>query len=197
MLSIITPCKRIHNLPAIYQSILDLNNSNVEWLVIYDSNIIDEKILVYQERIPIRLFNVLTQSGDTKGQRQRNLGIENASGEYLYFLDDDNIIYPNLLRFLENYLDGNKIIIVNQLVAGMTKRMSHFTLDSVKPNIIDTAQFLIPSKYKSIKWTNEDFYNEYPYIRDVLKLSNNNYVWVGNGYSYYNYLRWNKLHGSF
>lgn len=191
ILSIITPCTRIYNLPSIYNSILKVNNDNIEWIVIYDSDNIDYRILQYEDRIKIKLLNVKSEIGDSKGMRQRNLGIENSLGDYLYYLDDDNLIFPNLIENLKNFWNKDKIIIVNQLSNNYRKRFNSFDLSMIQPKVIDTAQILIPKKYNSVKWSNEfKLYNEYPYIRDILKLSNNDYVWVENGYSFYNYLRW-------
>ena len=115
ILSIITPCTRVNNLPALYDGISKMGASyDVEWIIVYDSEFIDERILEYEENVPIKLYNVQRQEGDSTASRPRNLGIEKSSGEYLYFLDDDNLIYPKLLNKIRNYLDGESIIIVNQ-----------------------------------------------------------------------------------
>lgn len=187
--SIITPCTRVHNLPIIYKSLLD-SNQNIEWYIIYDSNNIDYKILEYQKEIPIKLYCVKSNSNDSTASRQRNLGLEKCSGDYIYYLDDDNILHSKIFNKIKNYLDRKKLIFVNQF-SNLNKsyRIKEFNPNRIK-GVIDTAQIIIPKKYKHIKWDNsEKYFDEAPYIEKLLKESNYKYIFINRGYSYYNFLR--------
>lgn len=187
--SIITPCTRIHNLPIIYKSIID-SKQDIEWIIVYDSEKIDYKILEYQDIIPIRLFNIKSKDNDSTASRQRNLGLEKSTGDYLYYLDDDNILNFNLFYKIKNYLDNEKLIIVNQFSnINKSYRIKNFNPNHIK-GVIDTAQIIVPKKYKHIKWDNSEKYmDEAPYIEKLLKESNHNYIFIDRGYSYYNFLR--------
>lgn len=161
----------------------------IEWIIIYDSEVIDDRILEYEKNIEIRLYSVKSVDGDSTASRQRNLGIEKATGDYLYFLDDDNIIYNNIFNKIRNYLNGESIVIVNQYDSNY-KDYRFSVLHDDNMYLIDTAQIVVPIKYRNIKWCNEEkYYDERPYIRRLLSESGNNYIWVSVGYSYYNYLR--------
>ncbi len=83
LLSIITPCSRPYNLPTIYKSILDLKTDNVEWIVVFDGESVDKRILMYEQNIPIKLYNKVREIGDPMGGMLRNIGIEHADGDYL------------------------------------------------------------------------------------------------------------------
>jgi len=188
LLSIITPVTRVYNLPTIYKSILDLN-ADVEWILIFNSEEVDNRILSYKTTVPIKILSVEKQQGQRQRNLARNQGLENSNGDYIYYLDDDNLMYTNLLKKIRNYMDGEKLIIVNQYSNyNREYRLKDFDRTNFR-NSIDTAQIIVPKKYKYIKWDDTDYYDEVPYLEKLLKLSNNNYVWVNRGYSYYNFLR--------
>lgn len=189
-LSIITPCSRPYNLPTIYSSILEMNTPNVEWLVIYDNIDIDKRILMYEKDVSIRLFKSLRQVGDNYASRQRNIGIENATGDYLYFLDDDNLVHNKLYEKIKLYGDGNKILIFNLFTRTMKRKIKKFNLSKHNPSTIDTAQIVVPKKYKS-RWRNDKkLIEEYDYIEDLRKeAGDENFLFVNKIFTYYNYLR--------
>ena len=113
-LSIITPCSRPYNLPTIYSSILEMNSSDIEWIIVFDTIEIDKRILQYEKNVPIKLFRTFREEGDNYASRQRNVGIENATGDYLYFLDDDNLAHRYLYDKMNLYCDGDNILLFNQ-----------------------------------------------------------------------------------
>ena len=188
-LSIITPCSRPLNLPTIYASILEMNEINVEWIIIYDSEHIDERILAYEKEVPITLLK--QRRGDGKGAMQRNAGLDVCSGDYIYFLDDDNLVHPMLYDRIRSYGEEDKILIFNQFDTKFKRRIPKFDVSLLKPGYIDTAQIIVPKKYKHIKWTNVKRYaEEYEYLVDLIKeAGEDNVKWVNRLFSYRNYLR--------
>ena len=189
-LSIITPCSRPLNLPSIYQSILDLKTDDVEWLIIYDGNNIDKRILQYEKNVKIRLFNLKRKEEDSTASMLRNMGIKNAKGDYLYFLDDDTLIHPLLYQKVCIYCKSDKLVIFNQWSINRKRRIKIFNLNNLYSGYIDTAQFVVPNNLKS-RWDNSIKYvDEYPYLKKVIKeMGKDNVIWVDRLYSYRNYLR--------
>ena len=47
------------------------------------------------------------------GGKPRNIGIENASAEYIMFLDSDDIFYPDACEFLYNKISTEKLELVS------------------------------------------------------------------------------------
>lgn len=190
-LSIITPCTRPYNLPIIYKSLLDLNG-NIEWIIVFDGDV-DNRIKQYEEKqVPILLFNKHREIGDAYAAMLRNIGINNASGDYLYYLDDDNLVHPLLYEKIlghTKYVDY-KMLIFNQFSTKGEKRIINFSIKNNKIGYIDTAQIIVSSQCKS-RWDNSEKYvDEYPYITKLIQeIGVENILWVDRCYSYRNYLR--------
>ena len=188
-LSIITPCSRPLNLPTIYASILEMNESNVEWIIIYDLDDIDERILAYEKEVPIILLK--ERRGLGKGSMQRNAGLDICSGDYIYFLDDDNLVHPMLYDRIRSYGEEDKILIFNQFTTKHQRRMKNFNIKDIVPGYIDTAQIIVPKKYKHVRWLNKRMIlEEHDYLVDLIKeAGEDNVKWVNRLFSYRNYLR--------
>jgi len=188
-LSIITPCTRPMNLPAMYRSILEMGSNEVEWIIVYDSDSIDSRIKLYEDFVPIKLVH--QKGGYAYGSDQRNKGLELAEGKWIYYLDDDNLVHSKLLEKIETYGDENTILIFNQFSASRKRRIKKFDIKYIKPAYIDTAQIVVPSKYKHIKWENERLYaEEYDYLKNLIQeAGEENIKWVDRVFSYRNYLR--------
>jgi len=189
-LSIITPCSRPYNLPTIYQSILDLNTDNIEWIVIFDGEI-DNRILQYKKNINIILLNKFREGENSYASSLRNEGLKYANGDYIYFLDDDNIIHHKLYKKLLLYKEDDKVLIFNQFSNKFNKRVINFDINNIYPRLIDTAQFIIPKKYQHIQWINNNEENdEYPYLLKIIKeFGPENIKYIDRVYTYRNYLR--------
>lgn len=188
-LSIITPCSRPYNLPTIYASISGMQSDNVEWIVVFDGDSIDERIRMYEKNVPIILLNCHREDGDNYASRQRNLGIDVATGDYLYFLDDDNVVHRRLYDKLCDFATGDNIIIFNQFTF-KGGRKKPINIKSFKPGQLDTGQFLVPRKYKT-RWRNDrKILEEYDYIMDLIdEVGFDKFLWVDRLFTYRNYLR--------
>ena len=188
-LSIITPCTRPLNLPAIYASILQMNEVNVEWIIVYDLDDIDERILTYEDKVPITLLK--ERGGFAYASNQRNAGLDVCSGDYIYFLDDDNLVHPMLFDRIRSYGEEDKILIFNQFNIKWERRTKFFNVKNIKPFDIDTAQIIVPKKYKHVRWSNKRKYpEEYDYLVDLIKeVGEDNVKWVNKLFTYRNYLR--------
>jgi len=188
-LSIITPCSRPYNLPTIYASILEMKTNDVEWIVVFDNTEIDKRILMYEKNIPIILLSTIRHSGDNYASTQRNAGIEMATGDYLYFLDDDNLVHRQLYNKLCRYATGDNIVMFNQFIFNRQRKRG-INIKTLKAGELDTGQFLVPRKYKS-RWRNDrQFAEEFDYIMDLIQeVGCDKFLWVDRLFTYRNYLR--------
>ena len=112
-LSIIIPFNRyIHYLYDCLESIKDQNLTDYEVLLVVDA-IEDVKDKIHKYDLPITLI----ESGEATVGKKRNMGLNLAKGDYVYFLDSDDYVLPNCLNALMKEAEKSN----NQVVAG--KRM--------------------------------------------------------------------------
>jgi len=112
-----------------------------------------------------------------------------STKSYLYFLDDDNILHPELVRFIdETELDGSAYVF-HQAFRDNRVRL-RAKLDNIKVGGIDSAMALVPKEMMTDVWWQlynycadgvffETIYNKFP---ERFKL-------IDKVMSYYNYLR--------
>ena len=132
-LTIITPSYRINNLLEIKKS---LNFEYIEeWIIVYDGNRIATNPYIFKENEKIKEY-IYKRSG-ISGNGQRNYALTKITNEntLLYYLDDDNIIHPDLYNLL-NYIDNNTIYSFNQY--------NRIKGNNINVGYIDTAMVLIP-----------------------------------------------------
>ena len=110
-ITIITPCSRIHNLPALYESI-EFDKIN-KWIIVYDTTVNNycPSFLSHKQIIEVDCKSSLN---GLVGNTQRNYGLSFVEDDnYIYFLDDDNIIHPNFWKIIEE-LETDTIHTFNQ-----------------------------------------------------------------------------------
>lgn len=96
--SIILPCYNVENyLSRAIESVLNQTNPNFELLVVIDGSPDNSKKIAEefaQKDNRIKVFE--KENGGLSDAR--NYGLERASGEFIYFMDSDDWIEPNLLE---------------------------------------------------------------------------------------------------
>lgn len=98
LFSIIVPvyCTEKQLLEKCFQSIQNQTYQNYECLVIDDGN--EESYAIYLERYLEQDYRFRVIHIEHKGNSYgRNIGIDEAVGDYLMFVDSDDMIYPNVL----------------------------------------------------------------------------------------------------
>lgn len=110
LVSIIVPVFKVEEyLPFCIESIQAQTYSNWELILIDDgspdrSGLICDEYANYESRI--RVFH----KGNSGVSSSRNLGIENARGEWILFLDSDDTILPNTLEICSQYFNHCDVI---------------------------------------------------------------------------------------
>lgn len=87
--------------------LINQTEKNFEVIIIYDGNI--EK---YEEFCIDNRFTWYNMGERTSnyGNFCRDFGLKKAVGEYVCFIDQDNVIYPDYLKYLSELLDKNEEI---------------------------------------------------------------------------------------
>ena len=176
-ITIITPSYRLNNLLEIKKSI---NFDYVdEWIIVYDgSKIINNPKLFEDDKIKEYVYKCNYKG--ISGNPQRNFALDNITNPdtLLYFLDDDNIIHPNLYRLL-NIIDNTKMYSFNQY--------NRIKGNNICVNKIDTAMVLIPYKScENIKWILNLYNADGYYIQECYNKNKKKLIYVNNDLCYYN-----------
>jgi len=145
LVSIITPNYNSSKfLTDTINSVINQTYKNWEMLIVDDCST-DDSVTIIKKYIKqdnrIRLLNLKTNAGPAMA---RNLGIENAKGKYLAFLDADDLWFPNFLK---------KSLINIKNSQGFVFSSYHRYNESLKPIYKD---FIVPAKvtYSDILKTN-------------------------------------------
>jgi hypothetical protein len=183
-LTIITPCTRIHNLPALYESI-EFDKIN-KWIIVYDTTVNTcHHSFIHSEQI-IEAYCKSSLNG-VVGNTQRNYGLSLVEDDnYIYFLDDDNIIHPNFWKIAEE-LETDTIHTFNQY----RDEHGHVLLGNrIEMNYIDTAMYIIhKNMIGDIKWQEDLYQADGKFISDVYSTGKYKHKYFNKYYCYYNYLK--------
>jgi glycosyltransferase involved in cell wall biosynthesis len=119
--SIIIPCyNQAHFLPAAIKSCIEQTYQNIEIIVVDDGSPDNIKMAVTPFKDRIKLIRQ-TNKGLSE---TRNVGIRNSSGEFLIFLDADDIIGSDTISsqvaFLIKNPDTNVVVCRNRLFSSLT-----------------------------------------------------------------------------
>jgi hypothetical protein len=181
--TLITPSIRPQNLMKIKDSInFDYIN---EWIIVYDGSKIKENPKVFAEENNPKIKEYLHEGDGISGNPQRNYALDHIeiADTYLYFLDDDNTIDPDLYRLL-NILDDNKMY-----TFGQKNSLRGEGLQGVDICVhrIDSAMFLIDNKLcNDIRWRKDLYAADGYYIVDCYSRNKDNYIFVDNRLCRYN-----------
>lgn len=172
-ITIITPCKHQENLKFLKESI---NFDMVcEWIIVYDAeskNFLfdDPKISEYTHYNPLSVY----------GNAQRNYGLSKIKNEnnFIYFLDDDNLMHPDLFKL---HLVPDKNYSFNQENGHSGKY--------IKLNEIDTAMVLLYYPLiKGIEWVLDKYNADGLFIQECYKRTKNYWYYINRDLCYYNKL---------
>ena len=183
-ITIITPCSRIQNLPMLYESIKF--DKIHKWIIVYDTTVNSYcHSFIHSEQI-IEVECKSSLNG-VVGNTQRNYGLSLVDDDnYIYFLDDDNIIHPNFWKIAEE-LEKDTIHTFNQY----RDEHGHVLLGNrIEMNYIDTAMYIIhKNMIGDIKWQEDLYQADGKFISDVYLTGRYKHKYFQKYYCYYNYLK--------
>jgi SAM-dependent methyltransferase len=175
-LTIITPSYRINNLQKVKESInFDFVD---EWIIVYDATKVTENPNLFLGHPKIKEYIHIAEG--ISGNPQRNYALTKVSNPNtsLYYLDDDNLLHPDIYNLLR-VLDNTKIYTFRQ---GDRLKGNNINVGS-----IDTAMCIIPfNTCKHVRWIPEKYDADGYYIKECYDLNRDNYIFVDNDLSYYN-----------
>jgi predicted O-methyltransferase YrrM len=182
-ITIITPSYRTNNLLTIYNSI---NFDYVdEWIIVYDGSKIQDNPYIFKNYNNDKIKEYLYRGEGISGNPQRNYALSKIDNPnaLLYYLDDDNIIHPNLYKLL-NIIDNTKLYTFNQITSNQKVNGNNIFIGG-----IDTAMILIPYNLcKDIRWIFDKYEADGYYIMECYKQNKDKHIFLSNFMSYYNKL---------
>ncbi len=131
-----------------YQSILDQNINDFE--IIYVDNNSSDGTLEEIKKLSLTDNRVqwFTQKEQGAGPT-RNMGLANAKGDYLYFFDVDDEIFPNALHKMISVLDSNPEV---ESVFGKMLKSDKGISETKIPNDETNELILKPRPYWGLHW---------------------------------------------
>jgi len=180
-ITIITPCSRPQNLKDIFAS---MNFDYVEkWIIVYDTT----NDRAYTKQFPGHdcvMEEECYEDGVT-GNAQRNYGLSLVKEGFVYFLDDDNIVHPDLWNILPT-LSEEYFYTWDQ-----DRYEERFEGHAVELGKIDTAMFLVPKKIcKNLKWLTFDrWFADGFFIKAIYDHNPTKHIYIPKCLCYYNKLR--------
>jgi hypothetical protein len=176
-ITVITPCSRPENLLKLKES---LNFKQIiEWIIVYDNTICTPQFEHSQ------ISEYCHKSEGNYGNPQKNYGLSVVKNEesYIYFLDDDNIIHPDLYSLT---LLPDKIYTFDQENKDGSLRLKG---NNIRIGKIDTAMFLVWfPMVKGIQFITNKYDADGYYITSIYNNNKNKLIYVPKIFSWYNKL---------
>lgn len=185
----ITPLTRPYNIDIIYQSIKQGLPDSVEWewIIVEDG----DSLLESSSNLYTKYISYPSSGKGLSGNPQRNIALDHVDCDnYVYFLDDDNIVHPNLFKRATKILENsNKALISSQSFKGGFIRLVPRP-DTIVPCHIDTAQFLIPRNIiGDLKWEDWNYCADGAFFSTLYNQYKERFIITKEVLCYYNYLR--------
>lgn len=113
LVSVIIPTyKRANRLSNTIESVLNQSYSNFEIIVVDDNDSSSEyrkqTEIIMEEYKNNKKIRYIKHKQNMNGCAARNTGLENCTGEYVCFLDDDDIIYKDKIKKQVEFLEKNQ-----------------------------------------------------------------------------------------
>lgn len=195
-LNIITPVSRIGNLNYLHDNLLYFSkNVKIIWWVILDKALkahYKKLSLADAGHLKIKLL-VSPNTNCPGGHAHRNLVLdllEDDKEQWVYNLDDDNILHPDFMDFFANddRLDEHEVALVSQVLPDGTLRLKADP-ETIKVNNVDTAMCLFKVKALNGGLRFIENYCGDGYFIEALRSDANNKFYINDTpLCYYNYL---------
>lgn len=108
--SIIIPVYNVENyLRCCLDSVLNQTYSDYEIICINDASKDSSYEILRQYEKKTDKLRIINNMENCKQSICRNIGLEMAKGEYIWFIDADDFIVPNALQILDSYLQESRV----------------------------------------------------------------------------------------
>ena len=131
LVSIIIPTyNRINDVIRLVDSLLLSDYKNFEIIVVDNNSTDGTSAIVYNsytaKEFPVK---VVTLERNMMAAGGRNAGIKQAKGEYLLFIDSDNVVHPNMMGTLVNgFLKNSKLGFCSPVIINVNKNNTVWNL---------------------------------------------------------------------
>lgn len=109
-------------------------------------------------------YYFIENKGKQFGHRQRNAMMLNLTGDFVLWVDDDNIIYPNYLEIASSKCLPNTGIVIHNIKhneVGIIPKTNSITYYE-----IDTLNFIVKTSLaKTIKWDEQQYWADFTFIK--------------------------------
>ncbi len=140
-IAVITACTRPENLEKIHAS---LGTIPVHWVVVVDRGVVKDPVAVPDASV--HRITVLKEDSDLRlpwhAEAVKNVGIDyvmaHSREDWIYILDDDNLMYPDFVQSVSKYLTGDA-----DIVAFSQDRCGGVHQAEFEVGKIDQAQYIV------------------------------------------------------
>ena len=202
-LHIITRCTRPSNLQLIKESIINGGYTfDIVWHIIFDVNVLKDIDVELLGNLNSDLYRLdcqfLSSVSGAYGYDSINKivkSIPNEISEWIYLLDDDNILHENFYQLASIIETNNKdIIVFNQYIGGKDFTGLEYriaAIENTRVGGIDAAQYIIKRKMLSrpdgIEYS-LDYCADGRLMNFLLVISEESFLFINEVYCYYNYI---------
>jgi hypothetical protein len=160
-----------------------------EWVIVFDADDSSGCPPSLRGREGVTVAHV---RGGRDGNAQRNLALSLVTREFVYYLDDDNIVHPSFATTFRAHASPERALVVNQVHADGTRRLK------ARPPIlvggIDTAQVVLPRAMATErKWFVTAPFADGIYFSQIYDAHGARFVFLDEDAAYYNFL--DPMHG--
>lgn len=191
LVSIITPMYNSEKyILETYESIKNQSYTNWEWIVIDDCSNDKSYEIVLQLKKEDSRIQLLKNRFNLKAAGSRNRGLDLANGEYITFIDSDDIWFNNFLEEQIKLLNKKKCSIVFSSYKRKSENLSQDFGDYIVPEIVTYKNLLktnylscLTVLYKKSTYKNKRFIEGLKMHEDYvfwLELLENNIIAKGN-----------------
>lgn len=171
-ISVIIPTyNRLDALTECIESVIKQNYQNLEILVCHDG---PSEMFDSYKFDDDRVFYYHTETKENKyGTHQRNMLLKKVTGDYVLYLDDDNILYPDYFEKMISNIEQNTAMLICRIHFNDSTWVNLVLPreDKIIPCQIDSLNVLIRSDIATkIEWDSMDIGHDHRYIQSCEKI---------------------------
>ncbi len=175
--TLVTPThRRLAQLREAIESVLAQGYQDFEQLVIADGHDASARDLV-RSFADERIRYHHTRPFHVSGNYQRNFALRFATGEFVMYLDDDNVIYPHCLAtMVKGFEREGAGFVVGAIHYGAERRVMTPT-PAFKVQQIDTLSFMVRRELvEKVRGYGSNYSADYGFINKIARIARGNFL---------------------